>query len=339
MRAGSKLIWITARLLLPLLLAVGLLRAPAAAQSINVAAGTDALAQVAQFGKDVQAMRSVAATPMGPYDLSTRCTWCSEHAWWGFGSCTQNTTEAWNAKVDFTWTRSRLNQVLAQAAQSANNFPKAYAPFQAWINAIPAFSARFDKAADIVLNTQQQIKAGQGPNDQQRQAVTQALQDLVNDLAANAAQLDGATKTLAAALQQQSAYGPALRQAIDGADQSARTALAGLQQQANTHHCQDGLPEKFSRIKVGFTVSITQISASFQKLEASRQAADRGLAFLLGSVVSSRTDLQSVMGQIKAAKSDVLGSFLERLHLASAKAQWEQIAAYATSRLSSAPGG
>ncbi|HEY6431681.1 MAG TPA: hypothetical protein VIZ17_06825 [Acetobacteraceae bacterium] len=339
MRARSKSFWITAGIVWPLLVALGLLPAAANAQSINVAAGTDALAQVAQFGNDVRAMRSVAITPMGPYDLSTRCTWCSEHAWWGFGTCTQNTTETWNAKVDFTWTRSRLNQILAQATQSANNFPAAYAPFQAWIKSIPAFSVRFDNAANIVLTTQQQIKAGQGPNDQQRQAVTQALQDLVNDLAANAAQLDNATKSLAAALQQQSAYGPAIKQAIDGADQSARTALAGLQQQANTHHCQDGLADKFSRIKVEFTTSIVQISALFQKLEASRQAADRGLAFLLGSVVSSRTDLQSVMDQIKAAKSDVLGSFLERLHLASAKAQWEQIAAYTTSRLSGSPGG
>lgn len=339
MRASSKSIWRAARVLLPLLLVLGLLPAPAMAQSINVAAGTDALAQVAQFGNDVRAMRSVAITPMGPYDLSTRCTWCSEHAWWGFGTCTQNTTETWNAKVDFTWTRSRLNQILTQAAQSANNFPRAYAPFQDWIKSIPAFSVRFDNAANVVLTTQQQIKAGQGPNDQQRQAVTQALQDLVNDLAANAAQLDNATKSLAAALQQQSAYGPAIKQAIDGADQSARTALASLQQQASTHHCQDGLADKFSRIKTEFTTSIGQISTSFQKLEASRQAADRGLAFLLGSVVSSRTDLQSVMDQIKAAKSDVLGSFLERLHLASAKAQWEQIAAYTTSRLSVSPGG
>ncbi len=339
MHTSSKPASVLRRIFLPLLFVFALTWMPAAAQSIDVASGTDALARVAQLASDVQLMRSIASAPLGPYDLSTRCTWCSEHAWWGLGMCTQNTTETWNAKVDFTWTRSRLNAVLAQAAQSANTFPAAYAPLKAWISTIPALTGSFDKAADVVLSIQQQIKAGQGPNDQQRQTVTQALQGLISALSGNATQLDNATKALAAALQRQSAYGPAIKQAIDGADQSARSALASLQQQASTHHCQDGLADKFNRIKAEFSASIGQISATFQKLEASRQAADRGMAFLLGAVVSSRTDIQSVMDQIKAANSDTLGSFLERLHLASAKAQWNQIAAYSTSRLSGSPGG
>jgi len=330
MRARIKPSRLLQRLLPPLLFAFALAWMPAAAQTIDAASGTDALARVTQLANDVRAMRSVVSTPLGPYDLSTQCTWCSEHAWWGLGMCTRNTTETWNAKVDFTWTRARLNQVLLQAGQNADAFPNAYAPVRAWMNAIPSFTARFDKAADVVLTTQQQIKAGQGPNEQQRQAVTQALQDLVDALAGNAAQLDAATKSLATVLQRQSAYGPAIKQAIDSADQSARAALASLQQQASTHHCQDGLADKFNRIKGEFSTSMGQISAAFQKLEASRQAADRGLAFLLGAVVSSRTDIQSVMDQIKAAKSDALGSFLERLHLASAKAQWQQLAAYSS---------
>jgi hypothetical protein len=319
------------RILFPFLLILGLLMQRAGAQSINAASSTEALARVEQLGQDVRAMRAVAATPIGPYDLSTQCTWCSSDF---IGICLQHTTETWNAKVDFTWTRSRLNQILAQAQQSADNFPHAFAPVQAWIDSIPAFTARFDHAADIVLTVQQQIKAGQGPNDQQRQLVTQALQTLIDDLAANSTQLDNATRALAAALQQQSAYGPAIRQAIDGADQSAKMALSSLQTQASTHRCQDGLSDRFNAIRAGFSTSIENISASFQKLEASRQASNQGLAFLLGAVVSSRTDVQSVMGQIKAANNDALGSFLERLHLASAKAQWQQIADYLTSRLS-----
>jgi hypothetical protein len=319
------------RILFALLLILSLLASRAEAQNINVASSTEALARVAQLGNDVRAMRAVAATPIGPYDLSTRCTWCSKDF---IGICLEHTTETWPAKVDFTWTRSRLNQILAQAQQSADDFPRAFTPVQAWIDSIPAFTAQFDRAADIVLNVQQQIKVGQGPNDQQRQAVTQALQTLISDLAANATQLNNGTSALAAALQQQSTYGPAIRQAIDGADQSATVALANLQTQASTHRCQDGLSDRFNAIKANFSTSIGNISSAFQRLEASRQASDRGLAFLLGAVVSSRTDLQSVMNQINAANNDALGSFLERLHLASAKAQWQQIADYATTRLS-----
>jgi hypothetical protein len=330
MRSREKPALQVCRILLPLLLILGLLAPRAGAQNGNVGSSTEALARVAQLRNDVQAMRAVAATPIGPYDLSTQCSWCSKDF---IGICLETTEETWNAKVDFSWTRSRLNQILARVQQSADDFPRAFAPFQAWIDSIPAFTARFDRTADIVLNVQQQIKSGQGPNDQQRQAVTKALQTLVSDLAGNSTQLDNATKALAAALQQQSAYGPAIIQAIAGADQSATTALSSLQTQASTHRCQGGLSDRFNTIKAVFSTSIGNISAAFQKLEASRQASDRGLAFLLGAVVSSRTDLQSVMDQIKAANNDALGSFLERLHLASAKVQWQQIADYSISRL------
>jgi hypothetical protein len=318
------------RILLPLFLSL-LIGSRAGAQNSNGASGTEALAQAAQLGRDVQAMRAVATTPIGPYDLSTQCTWCSKDF---IGICFENSTETWRAKVDFSWTRDRLNQILAQAQQSANDFPRAFAPVQAWIDSIPAFTSRFDSAADIVLDVQQQIKAGQGPSEQQRRTVTQALETLVSELSANSSQLDNATRSLAAALQQQSAYGPAIKQAIDGADQSAKTALGNLQTQASTHRCQDGLSDRFNAIKGAFSKSIGDIAAAFQKLDASRQAADRALASLLGTVVSSRTDVQSVLSLIKAASSDTLGSFLERLHLASAKAQWQQMTDYVKSGLS-----
>jgi hypothetical protein len=326
------------RMLVPFLLALGLLAPPAGAQNANVVANSnEALARVAQLANDVRAMRTVAQIPIGPYDLSTECTWCSEHAWWGLGMCTQNTTERWHQTVDFSWTRGRLNYILDQAERSANDFPRAFAPIQAWIGSLPAFSAKFNQTADIVLNVEQQIKSGVGPNDQQRQVVTQALQTMIDQLTGTATQLSDATKILAADLQQQSAYGPSIKQAMDGADRSANDALASLQKAASTHHCQDGLSEKFNAIKGNFSTSIAQISAAFQKLEADRQAADRGLAFLLGNVVSLRTDVQSVMDLVKAAGADKLGSFLERLHLSAAKTQLQQIANYSATQLAKTP--
>ncbi len=295
-----------------------------------MASGTDALARIVQLESDVRTMRAAASVPLGPYDIGTQCTWCSSSF---IGICLAHTTQTWHTTVDFTWTRSHLNQILAQMQQNADAFPQAFAPVQAWINSLPAFTARFDRAADIVLSVQQQIKAGNGPNDQQREAVTQALQTLINDLAANAGQLEDGTKALAVALQQQSAFGPELRQAIGSADKSAKSSLASLENAASTQRCQDGVSDKFNVIKGEFSNSIGNISAAFQKLEASRQASDRGLAFLLGSLVSARTDMQSVMDEIHAASNDALGSFLARLHLASAKAQLQQITDYATSHL------
>ena len=335
MTAWNKAGLLLRGILLPVLLLVATASSRADAQDVNVANLTDALSKVAQLGKDVRAMRAVASIPLGPYELATQCTWCSKDF---IGICLEHTTETWRTNVDFTWTRNHLNQVLAQMQQNADAFPVAFAPVQAWIDSLPAFSARFNQAADIVLDVQQQIKAGKGPDDGQRQAVTKALESLIGDLTANSRQLEDGTRALAAALQQQSAFGPQIKQAIDGADEAARSSLANLQTVASTHRCQDGLPEKFSAIKAGFSNSIGSISAEFQTLEASRQASDRGLALLLGTLVSSRTDVQSVMEQIKAANNDALGSFLARLHLASAKAQWQQITDYAMSHLSHGAG-
>jgi hypothetical protein len=320
-----------ARSTLPTLLLIGLCGSPAQAQTTDVTSATQALARVAQLRNDVAAIRAAAMIPLGPYTVASSCSWCSSEF---IGICFGHSSESWSTKVDFTATRSSLNQVLAQAQQNADNFPRAFAPLQAWIDGVPAFTARFDRAADVVLNVQQQINTGRGPDDQQRQLVTQALQMLVSDLSTSSAQLNDATKALAAALQQQSGYGQAIRQAIDGAAQAANTVLTQKQGEAGTHRCQDGVPQQFGAIRANFSASVARISAAFQKLEASRQAADRGLAFLLGWVVSSRTDLQSVTDQITAASKDQLGSFLQRLHLASAKQQWQQVSAYANSMLS-----
>jgi hypothetical protein len=318
------------RVVFALLLALGHLP-PADAQNVDVASSTEALTRVAELGNTVRAMRAVVAIPLGPYEVSTRCTWCSKEF---IGICFENTTQSWSTTVDFSWTRSRLNRVLAQAEQSANDFPRAFASMQAWIDGIPAFTARFAKAADIITNVEQQIKTGQGPSEQQRQAVTQALQALISDFANTTTQLDNGTRTLAAALQEQSGYGPAIRQATDGADQSATAALSDLENQANVQRCRDGLSDKFNAIRASFGNSTRQISAAFQTLEASRQASDRGLAALLGILVSSRTDVQSIADQLAAVTNDKLGGFLERLHLASAKQQWQQVADYAAARLS-----
>jgi hypothetical protein len=316
------------RLLAALMLTLGLLALPVAAQNAGVVTNAnDAFARMTQLANDVRAMQSVAKIPLGPYDLNTDCTWCSAHAWWGLGTCTENTRERWGTKVDFSWTRGRLNAVLEQAEQNTTRFPDAFASIQKWTASLPAFTAEFDRTADIILNIHQQIKAGTGPNDQQRQAVTQALQTMINDLSANAALLTDATKQIAAALQSQSAFGPEISQAIQGADASVQAALASVEKAAGQHHCQDGLQEKYQQIKAGFSNSLAQISAAFQRLEASRKAADQGLAFLLGSIVSLQTDLQSVMTMVKAAGTDKLGSFLEQLHLAAAKTQLQQIAA------------
>lgn len=317
-------------LLLPLMLAAGVLLAapaPALAQNANTAALEHALQELARFQQQVAAMRGVVRQPLGPYPLHTQCTWCSQRAWWGLGMCTQETTETWSQSVDFTWTRNQLDQVLQRAERDAGKLGEAYAPTQAWIDGLPAFSQAFDVNADRVLAVQEQLRQGIGPNDVQRQQVTQALQQLDADMARSSAQLEAGVAALGISLQQQSAYRDQIRAAIDGADRSAREALQRVEAGAQSHRCQDGLQQKFNTIRSDFSASLQRISSAFTQLDASSRAAESGVAALLGAVVGSRTDMQSILDLIKAAQNDQMGSFLERLHLTAAKKQWHDLAA------------
>lgn len=303
----------------------------AIAQTNSVTAPRDVFSRLEQFKNEVSNIRSVVSKPLGPYPIYTRCSWCIEKAWYGFGSCTKERTETWDTKVDFAWTRRQLSRILEQSAKNASSFSSSYQPTQRWLNELPGFSAKFDTTADIILAVQQEIKSGIGPNDQQREIVKQALQKLGEDLDRSSSLLQSSTSSLAAFLQQQSAYKRNIQQAIDGADRSAQEALTNLEQQSSTHHCQGGLNEKYASIKADFSRSLQEISSAFQKLEGSSQEAEKSLAQLLGSVVSYQTELKSVLDLVNAAGNDKLGSFLEKLHLNAAKQQWRALANSATS--------
>ena len=320
------------RWLFVFLAATYLLQVQAAGQTIDAASAKEAISSLDQFQKDIKGMRSVVNKPLGPYPIKTQCTWCSQKAWWGFGFCTQNTTQTWDFTVDFNWTRQRLDRVLKRAEQNAGTFSSSYAPTQAWLDGLPKFSASFEVTADVILAVQRDIKAGKGPTDQQRQTVAQALQKLTDDLSSSSEQLKGGTKALAASLQRQSAYRQSIKQAIDGADRSAQTELQRIGENARSKAHPDCLKNlinnHFNPIKADFSRSIQEISAAFQRLEASSRKAEKSLAALLGLLVNSQTELQMVLKLLKAAENDQLGSFIERLHLTAAKKQWKDLASF-----------
>jgi hypothetical protein len=320
--------FLTIRVLFLFSVAVCLLQAPASGQDRNPASLKEAVSRLGHFQNDVRNMRSIVGKPLGPYNISGQCTWCS-YAWGSL--CWENTTASWsNVLVDFSWTRQGLQRVLSEAEHNADNFTNSYAPTQAWIDGLPEFSRKFNATADLILAVQQEIKAGTGPTDQQYQIVKQALQKLAGDLRSSSEQLQMGTRALAVSLDRQSSYREPIRQAINGADRSAQEALNSIRKQyeaIEAHpECQAVFNEKFNPIRADFSRSIQEISGAFQKLEASSREAEKGLAVLLGSVVSSQTELQTVLQLLSAAQQDQLGSFLERLHLTAAKKQWEDLA-------------
>jgi hypothetical protein len=291
----------------------------------------NAVALLRTYQDEVGRLRELVRKPLGPYQIATQCTWCSSRPWWAFGACTEETTQRIGMSVDFSWTRVRLDQVLQQAAQSANDFSRSYAPTQAWIDGLPEFSSKFNGNADRILTVQQEIRAGNGPTNQQRQVVTGALQSLLQDLGHSSVQLQEGTRALTAFLQRQSDYRQSIKQAIAGSEQSANEQLSKLQQDAVAKAHPDCLANlvnnHFNPIRAQFDSSSQAIAASFQKLEVSSGEAEKGIAILLGAVVNNQTDLKSVMDLVNAASNDQMGSFLERLHLSAAKTQWAALAA------------
>jgi len=303
----------------------------AVAQISNVTGQKEAIFRLDQFNNQVSNMRSVVNKPLGPYIISTGCTWCSQEF---LGLCIEHRSETWSTSVDFKITRERLSGMLDQAQQNASTFSSRYERTQAWINSLPGFSAKFDATADIILAVQADIEAGVGPNDQQRQSVTQALLDLTQHLGKSSSLLQEATSSLATFLQQQISDKEAIGQVINDADSYAQQVFTRLENDSRTKRCQDGVNEKYAGIRADFSRSLQEISDAFRMLEGSSREVEGSLALLLGSVVNSQSELKTVINLVDVARNDELGSFLERLHLNAAKKQWRDLADYAATKLS-----
>lgn len=326
LRTGLRRAWALAA---ALGIAAGMAAPAAHADGADLTGARQAVQALGDFQRSLGDLRQAAALPLGPYPLETQCSWCSEHAWWGFGTCTETTTRTQRATVDFSWTRGQLMGLLNQAQAQTERFNAGYAPTQAWLRGMPGLTRSMQSTADLVQSVQQQIRAGQGPNDTQRQQVAQSLQALVDEFGASSRQVSGSTAVLTGFLQAQSQSRVAIQQAIAGADQSARDALARFETDTRTWQCQDGLAARFEQMRNDFAVTMQRIAQVFQQLQAHSQSAEAGLATMSGTLVSAQGDIQAILTQLRAAQADRLGSFLEQLHLDSANRQWQQLAQYA----------
>jgi hypothetical protein len=315
-KIATRLTHLVPQVLFLLAFAIGLPPAPTSAQT------TDTRALLQQYQAAIAKVSEAAARQLGPYSISTRCTYCT-YAWGKLCWTEATQTIGFQKPVDFSWTRGQLRNLLQQAGQNAGAFSASFAPTQAWIDRLPEFKSQFNGSADRVLAVQKEIAAGNGPTDQQRQQVADALQNLTGLLNNSSDQLQKGTAALAAFLQQQSQSRQWIAQAITGADQSAQQELTALRNSAaaNAHpDCLNNLiNNNFNPIKSQVSSSLQEISQAFQNLETSSRAADRAVADWLGFVISNQTDIKSVSDIVSAAKADQIGGFLQRLHLDAAK--------------------
>jgi hypothetical protein len=218
-------------------------------------------------------------------------------------------------------TRWSILYPLFGAQQNVKSFSASFAPAQAWIDRLPEFSRQFNVNADIVLGVQQDIKAGNGPTDQQRQTVAQALKNLTGILDAGSEPLRQGTSALATFLQRYSEDRQKITQAIAGFDRSAHPELEGLS--PYSYMLPNSQWECTPDLKNAFESQVRDIKRDVldaaQNLETSSKPAERAVAELLGFVVSNQTDIKSVRDMVNAAKADQLGGFLQGLHLDAAK--------------------
>jgi hypothetical protein len=242
----------------------------------------------------------VAYRHLGPLELYASCTYCSSEV---RGICTGHSIASWRQVVDFSWP--------GDADMAADG----YALAQAWIAGLPAFSVRFGANADVLVGIEQAIRQGIGPNEQQRRDATQALLDMTGALGRSSMQLDAGVRALGVSIARQTAYRRALRQAIDGT--------------ARRQRCTDGVQARFDAISGEAAHATQEAATTIEQLEASDQNGEKALAALLGAVLNTRAEVESVLRLLAAAGTEQLGSYLERLDFAAARRQWSELASAA----------
>jgi hypothetical protein len=271
----------------------------------------EALVRLKQVQRELPGARAVAYQRLAPFELHAQCNYCSREF---LGICTEHSTTSWRQAVDFSLPRD--------AGMPADGYGLA----QQWIAGLPAFSARFDGYADVVLGVEQAIRQGIGPNEEQRRDATEALLELTGELGRSSVQLDAGVRALAVAIERQDAYRRAIRQAIDGADRAAQNAWRELDAAARKRRCSESVHAQFDAIGGELSSATQAVAGAIEQLVASDREGERALAALLGAVISARGEVESVLRLLAAGSTDQLGSFLGRLDLAAGKRQWSELA-------------
>lgn len=320
-RIAQRLTSFVAQVLLLFSLQIGFSAASAEAISTAVL--------VQQYKGAISKVREAADKQLGPYNISTSCTRCT-YSWGSLCWTTETQTFRFVNPIDFSWTRNSLKAVLQLDEQALGSFSASFASTQTWIDQLPDFTSKFNASADRVLSIQREITAGGAANDQQRDIVAAALQNLTGLLTDSADQLNRGTVALTSFLRQQSQYRQWIQQAINQADQHEQDILNGLKEQAQKDgirpDCYDNLVnDHFNPIRSQISNSLQEISQTFQNLEQNSRVMERSVAEWVAFVVNNRTTIQSVSDLVNAAKSDEIGTFLQRLHLVAAKTSLAQL--------------
>ncbi|MFT6337249.1 MAG: hypothetical protein ACJATI_004011 [Halioglobus sp.] len=279
------------------------------------------------FKSSLSQLKTAAAIPLGPYPLNAKFTWCSK----SFIFCIENTTETFKGSADFSWIKSSLRSAISQAEANANNFNRSFAPTQRWIDQLPAFSREFTQNANSIEAVQNELDRGIGPNDDQKRRVTNALQKLCDNLAQSKRDVEVGTRSLSIFLQNQSTYRQSIKNTMDASAARQESELTRLmndcRKKCSRQETYNKLTASFNVIKSTFAVSTASINQSYSVVEQTSRAAEKGVSQLLAAVLSNNSDLQTILGEVKEARTDELGSFIQAMHLGTAQIQWESLAA------------
>ncbi len=290
-----------------------------------------AVSALRKYRREIKSTLDSARRPLGPFQLEGKCSWCSSQPWWALGACVETTTRTVSNRVDFSATRVKLVQVLADADDHAAQFVQRYSSTEKWVKALPEFSRGFNRDADIILEIQEEIKAGNGPTEQQQQRVKQALDGLTATVEAAAETLTASSAMLVESLDRQSDFRESIALALAESGQAGDRELTRLTRQISAdlnQNCANSVAQdNFQPIRDQFENSIQGFSSAFQTLEAHSRQLEEALAALSGALQSSLTELKAVSDLVSAAHTDRLGSFLATIHLNAAKKSWAALAA------------
>ena len=292
---------------------------------LDVTASAAAIATALGYPRQIHSAAIAAqGVALGPWHLSVRCN---------YGSSDKNSYSS-DAVCDFSAQRATLQSAMFAAEKQADQFLSSFNFVSTWVaTTLPATAASFADASAPVAAAIAASQAG-SLTQPQIDAATGALATLLGFLQQSSTDLTDGIRGLAAYSVQVENYAGQIQQVVNGLTTSAQSTIDIIQNSLGSMPCGTGdAQNQLNGFRAQFTTASGQLQSTFNALAGQTRDANNAIGLLLGTVVTFVSSYQGVIGQVRQAQAQTVGSLLEGLRLDIAARQWQTLASDAGTQL------
>jgi hypothetical protein len=292
---------------------------------IDVAAAESAIATAVAYPRLIhEAATQAQGVALGPWTVSISCN---------YGTSDANHYSS-QVSVDFTVTRTQLQQAIATAESQASTFLDHFNFVSVWMaQTLPLTSSVFATAAAAVDAA---VSAGRHgtPTQAMVDTAVKDLSDLVSTLQANSKQLSDGVAGLAQFNIQLTSCAQLVQQAAANLKSTAQSALDQVADQARSAPCGgDGAMSQIVGFQIQLLSSGAVLDGTFAQLASHTKDAQSAVSVLLGTVVNLISEYQGVLNQVKTVQGQAAATIMQQIRLMVAASAWKSLTQYATAQL------